>query len=125
MIYAVLDPANRRLTYANAGHPWPVFADGGEPHFLKTKCGLPLGIADCEFDECTVDLPESSRILLYSDGVTDAAAADGDEYGASRLHDLAMRKDLSAQQVLSDVRQFSGTRPQADDATVIVLKANP
>jgi sigma-B regulation protein RsbU (phosphoserine phosphatase) len=125
MIYAVLDPANRRLTFANAGHPWPVFADGGEPHFLKTKCGLPLGIADCEFDECTVDLPESSRILLYSDGVTDAAAADGDEYGASRLHDLAMRKDLSAQQVLSDVRQFSGTRPQADDATVIVLKANP
>lgn len=124
MIYAVLDPANRRFTFANAGHPWPLFANGGEPRFLTTKCGLPLGIADCEFDECTVEMPVSSRLLLYSDGVTDAATANGDEYGASRLPDLVLRKDVSAQQVLSDVRQFSGTRPQTDDATVIVLKAD-
>jgi serine phosphatase RsbU (regulator of sigma subunit) len=64
MIYAVLDPANRTLTYANAGHPWPIYVDGGEPQYLKTECGLPLGISDCRFDERTVDLPTDSRLLL-------------------------------------------------------------
>jgi phosphoserine phosphatase RsbU/P len=123
MICAVLDPANRTFTYASAGHPWPIFADGGQPHYLKTQSGLPLGIEDCEFDERTVELPAGSRILLYSDGVTDAINAAGEEYGVARLEQHVANPELSGKQVLDDVCAFSGARPLDDDATVIVVRA--
>lgn len=123
MIYAVIDPANRTLTYANAGHPWPIYSDGVEMRYLQTECGLPLGIADCRFDERTVNLTEDSRLLLYSDGVTDATNAAGEDYGLARLKKQALGPEISSHQLLQDVRAFSGSRPLGDDATVIMLKS--
>jgi len=123
MVYAVLDPRTRTLTFANAGHPWPVFANG-TARFLQTSSGLPLGIADCDFDEHTVVMPEGSRLLLYSDGIIEARNYEGDEYGLERLSTEAFHDALKADHVIEDVRAFVG--PGCcfeDDATVIVLRS--
>jgi phosphoserine phosphatase RsbU/P len=122
VVFAVLDPLSRTLTFANAGHPWPLFVNG-EPHFLRTASGLPLGIADCTFDEYRASLPRGSRVLLYSDGITEAVNTSGEEYGIERLCLNAANHDISPETVLEDVRAFARGRALADDATMIVVRA--
>jgi sigma-B regulation protein RsbU (phosphoserine phosphatase) len=123
MVYAVLDVSNRTLTFANAGHPWPIYSDGGRPRFLKTKKGLPLGVGESEYDECTVELRPGSRLLLYSDGVSEACNRAEEEYGLERLKLQLRCPTLSAAGVLADVNAFSGASQLEDDATVLVVKA--
>ncbi len=123
MVSAVLDPSTRTLSFANAGHPWPLFVNG-KPRFLRTKSGLPLGIADCKYDDQHVILRKRSRVLLYSDGITEACNPTGDEYGIDRLCQHAANEELSPETVLKDVRTFSRGKGLADDATMIVVKAD-
>jgi len=125
MIYAVLDGAKRRLTFASAGHPWPIFMAGGRARFLKTKQGLPLGVGESDYDECTVELSAGARLLLYSDGVTEAWNAAEEEYGMKRLKQQARRIGLCPERVLAEVRAFSGAHQLRDDATVLVVQATP
>jgi sigma-B regulation protein RsbU (phosphoserine phosphatase) len=122
MVFAVLDPASHTLTFANAGHPWPLFVNG-EPRFLETTSGLPLGIAECKFDEHRISLSKGSRVLLYSDGITEACNANGEEYGITRLCNCAANEDASPETVLDDVRVFASGVALADDATMIVVRA--
>src|SRR5277367_2456973 len=54
MVYAVLDPANRTVTFANAGHPRPLLITGGVAQYLDAERGLPLGIGPGDFSEVDV-----------------------------------------------------------------------
>lgn len=123
MVFAVLDPASRTLTFANAGHPWPLFVNG-DPHVLQTASGLPLGIVECKFDDYCITLPKGSRVLLYSDGMTEACNANGEEYGIKRLCRHAANEEISPETVLDDVRAFARSIALGDDAKMIVVRAD-
>ncbi len=122
MLYAVLDPGRRTLTFASAGHLWPLFANGHGAEFLETDSGLPLGVAESEFQERRIELPPNSRVLFYTDGITEAANQE-EEYGTRRLQALVSRAQVTAEDVLLDVRNFAGPRGLNDDATVILVRA--
>jgi phosphoserine phosphatase RsbU/P len=122
LIYAVLDPANRTLTFSSAGHLRPLLLNG-EARFLDSERGLPLGLGRGDFSELTVSLPEGSRLVLYSDGITEATGLEDDQYGADRLRAHASRPDASAESILADVRSFANGAGLHDDATVIFVKA--
>lgn len=122
MVYAVLDPAKRALTYANAGHLPPLLVDGAGAKFLQTEMGLPLGIRHGSFSETTVELPEQFRIALYSDGITEATGPDDEEYGLARLAAYVQRPDACPETLLEDVRKFANGAGLRDDATVIMLR---
>lgn len=69
---ALYDPATRHLTYANAGHDPPLLRRGdGSLEELGTT-GLPLTVARQDLGEREVDLEQGDRLLLYTDGLTDA-----------------------------------------------------
>jgi sigma-B regulation protein RsbU (phosphoserine phosphatase) len=123
MVFAVLDPVARTLSFANAGHPWPIYADNQGTRFLKTDDGLPLGIRECQYDEQTVPLTDNARVMLYSDGVTDAGQCVDHEYGTDRLRLHLAQADVSSQRILQEVSRFCGGGPLCDDATVIVLRS--
>ena len=123
MIYGVIDPVLRTFTFANAGHPWPVIANGLCTEELETDSGLPLGIAETSFSESTVRLGENGRILLYSDGVSEAVDDEQQEYGAARLGELMQNPSVSTQAMLDVVREFGAGRPTFDDATVVLISA--
>lgn len=123
MIFGVFDPAAGKLTFANAGHPWPIHANGAEAHALATERGLPLGIAESFYSEVDVQLTPGSRLLFYSDGISEAVNAGDEEYGQHRIFAQLDRKDICAESFLEDIRQFAGDRPQHDDATVILIRA--
>jgi phosphoserine phosphatase RsbU/P len=124
MLYAVLDPAARTLTIANAGHPWPLLANGSTAHVINGANGLPIGFAQEKFSQTQVDLPPGSRVLFYSDGISEAEDSSGEDYGSHRLQQLLhSQHDTCAEEVLDDVRDFVAGRGLQDDATAIVVKA--
>ncbi|HXZ27275.1 MAG TPA: GAF domain-containing SpoIIE family protein phosphatase, partial [Terriglobales bacterium] len=85
MIYAVLDPAKRTLTFASAGHPWPLLCHGADVRPLHTDAGMPLGLLPCEFTEHTVTFCHDFRLLFYTDGISEALNRAEEEFGSGRL----------------------------------------
>ena len=123
MVYAVLNPARRTLTFANAGHLRPLLVDQDGGHFLDTDRGMPLGLGFGSFSEVEVRLPERSRLVFYSDGITEAVNQAEEEYGAARLENHVLCPEACAESVLADVRSFANGAGLHDDATVIFVKA--
>jgi sigma-B regulation protein RsbU (phosphoserine phosphatase) len=123
MVYAVLDPAKRTVTFANAGHLPPLLMTGTSARFLDVERGTPLGLAPCDFSEVEVELPVGSRLVLYSDGITEAENQADEEYGSARLQEHFLRtNDASTESLLDDVRSFANGSGLRDDASVILVK---
>jgi sigma-B regulation protein RsbU (phosphoserine phosphatase) len=121
LVYAVLDPATRTVIFANAGHLHPLFIDDNGVQFLDTERGMPLGIGCGDYSETCVSLSQGSRLVFYSDGITEAVNADEQEYGLDRLAQHAVSAGASAVSIVDDVRAFAnGTCPR-DDATVLFV----
>jgi sigma-B regulation protein RsbU (phosphoserine phosphatase) len=123
MLYAVLNPEQRTLTFASAGHLRPILVNGHGARFLDSERGIPLGLGFGNFSESKVHLPEGSRLVFYSDGITEAEDPHGEEYGSGRLQEHLQQAEVSAESILEDVRKFANGAGLHDDATVIFLKA--
>jgi sigma-B regulation protein RsbU (phosphoserine phosphatase) len=123
LVYAVVDPHKRTLTVANAGHLPPLLVRNCEARLLESESGLPLGVATGEFSESTVDLPPGSKLLFYSDGITEAENRNGEEYGLERLQEHFCGPNASAESILEHVRAFVAPAPMRDDATIIVVQS--
>jgi sigma-B regulation protein RsbU (phosphoserine phosphatase) len=121
LVYAVLDPALRTLTFANAGHLHPLFIDANGAQFLDTERGLPLGLGCGDYSETTVALSPGSRLVFYSDGITEAEDANEQEYGLERLAQHAATADASAVSIVDDVRAYANGSGVRDDATVVFV----
>jgi sigma-B regulation protein RsbU (phosphoserine phosphatase) len=124
--YAHLDGPMRRLAYVNAGHnaPFVVRPDGS--HQRLPEGGVVLGVfASRNYELGSAQLSPGDRVVLFTDGVTEACNAEGEEFGEARLLRLLEdHRTLSADQlqakILAVVAEFSGGRWQ-DDATLLVL----
>jgi sigma-B regulation protein RsbU (phosphoserine phosphatase) len=128
LLLAALDGATGELTYVNAGHnPGILLRRDGRRERLSA-CSVPLGLLPAPpYRESTRTLERGELLCIYSDGVTEAAAPDGEEWGLERLEEL-----LTAQQqlplhdvrVLLDdaLRDFGKGQPQGDDQTVVLLR---
>lgn len=125
----VLDLANNRFTYVNAGHNFPYVFNHLKNSIDPLKAGgLPLGMFDfAEFQEDSVDLSPSEGMVLYTDGVTEAMDRSFTEYGEERLQKRIQESASGSvmalkNKILLDIEQFVGGEPQSDDLTFMVLK---
>jgi len=123
MLFAVLNPSTRTLTFSSAGHLRPLLVDDRGARFLDSERGIPLGLGAGEFSESQVHLSEGSRLVFYSDGITEATNGSDEEYGAGRLRDHVLQSQACAESILADVRTFADGDGLHDDATVIFVKA--
>jgi sigma-B regulation protein RsbU (phosphoserine phosphatase) len=121
MVYGVLDPATRELVFANAGHLLPLFIDNQGEHFLDTERGLPLGLSCGDYSETRIILSEGSRLVFYSDGITEAVNESEEEYGLFRLSGHAAKPGASAVSIVDDVRAFANGSGVRDDASVVFV----
>ena len=124
--YAVVQ-ANGQMTYCNAGHNPPML-------FTKTgvkrleKGGTILGLFElATFEEDTITVEPGDILVAFSDGVTEALSASGDEYGEDRLLacvDAAKGKSLQEllDGIFASVREFCTGAVQSDDVTALVLR---
>jgi sigma-B regulation protein RsbU (phosphoserine phosphatase) len=127
--YAVLDPATGWLSYANAGHNYPVLvrAKGGVE--MLTGNGMVLGImGSSKYEAHSVQLEVGDTLCLYSDGVTEVRSRDGEhEYGEERLAQyLADRQRQPLEEAISQLaqhlREWSGQPSFADDFTMVLVR---
>jgi sigma-B regulation protein RsbU (phosphoserine phosphatase) len=124
LVYAVLDPATRSVTFANAGHLPPLLVDNNSARFLDTERGLPLGLSCGDYSQSTVALPAGSRLVFYSDGISEALNRAEEEYGTERLAQHVSFPDASAISILDDVRAFANEKLLVDDASVVFVKVS-
>ncbi len=123
MIYAVLDSSLRTLTFASAGHPWPLLCHGNDVRPLHTDAGMPLGLLPCDFTEHEVKFCHDFRLLFYTDGISEALNRDEQEFGRDRLMDFVATHDCSVERLMKAIHEFGGAGALHDDATVILLRS--
>lgn len=127
--YAQLDGSNGTLRYANAGHNPPVVMHRDGSHERLTEGGIVLGaFPNQTFHNGSVRLQSGDRLVLYTDGVTEAANGEDEEFGDARLIDvLSEHRAASAQhlqtQILASAGDFCANRWH-DDATLLILAAS-
>ena len=127
LFYGVLDVATGRLRYCNAGHnpPYLLRAGGGRSSLKAT--GIPLGIEE-EAGYCCAEivLAPGDMLFLFSDGITEAFDAAGNEFGTARLEAaLEAARGCSAtdlvREVLGATAAFTAGAEQSDDITCLTL----
>ena len=125
LFYALYDSATRVLTYTNAGHNPPlVLRRTGSCERLASG-GTVTGIFDeGTYEEGRVALDPGDRLVLFTDGITEARSVDGDEFDDSGLlRTLDRCRHLDAQSmvdtIFNEVGAWAGGRLQ-DDATAVV-----
>jgi phosphoserine phosphatase RsbU/P len=124
MVYGVLDPAGGSVVFANAGHLPPLFIDEQGEHLLEVERGLPLGLTNGDYSETQVSLTPGSRLVFYSDGITEAVNSRDEEYGVCRLAGHASKPGASAVSIVEDMQLFANGSGVRDDASVVFVGVN-
>jgi len=104
----------------NCGHVPPVLVCGGE--VIRPAHGnVPVGLlADATFESATCQMNPGDRLMLVTDGVTEAENPMGDFYEDYRL-EIAAAKDPTLEGIFSSVTEFCAGNPLSDDCTVVEL----
>jgi sigma-B regulation protein RsbU (phosphoserine phosphatase) len=90
---------------------------------LQTDAGMPLGLLPGKFTEHTVKLCHDFRLLFYTDGIPEALNCQDQEFGDERLTEFVAKHDCSVARLMEAIREFHGSCPQKDDATVVLLRS--
>jgi len=126
--YAVLDADQRTLIYENAGHcPGLLIRGNGAAELLRGS-GAALGVLpDWIYQDSTVQLERGDKLLLSTDGVTEAENTRLEEFGEQRLLEAARARNGSAldtqRAVMQQVTAYCGGNFR-DDATLLVLRVS-
>ena len=129
--FAILDPRNGRLRYANAGHNRPLWR-----HVATTEIetlggkGTVLGVMeDIELEDRQIMIDPGDVLVFYTDGISEALDARGGVFGVDRVSDALRRSSgTRAEDVLNEIvsriETFVGDTPQSDDLTLFVVRRN-
>ncbi len=128
LFYGILDADQRTIRYTNAGHLPPVLvrSDGSSDRLCEG--GAVLGVfRDWNYEDGVARLARGDRILLFTDGITEAMRDDNEEFGEARLlqvaHASASLSPLELKtHLLSAVNQFCNSNLH-DDATLLLIEA--
>ena len=124
----IVNLASGELKYTNAGHNKVIIMHEGKPEYTTDKPGVVLGAFEgTDYVENTVRLSQNDKIILYTDGVTEAHNLNNELYGEKRLLKFAQinnglcPKDFVVK-LRKDVEQYSNGAPQFDDITILAFK---
>jgi serine phosphatase RsbU (regulator of sigma subunit) len=126
LFYAVLDPATRSLTYCNAGHNPPLLRRADGQVEALPRGGTALGaLPDPLLKDQALSLRPGEALVAYTDGVTEAANAAGEEFGVARLcrclEAAAPAPGRLVGAVMSELETFLAGAPLGDDVTLVVV----
>jgi sigma-B regulation protein RsbU (phosphoserine phosphatase) len=128
LFVGIYDPRSRHLTCVNAGHNPPLLRSAnGQVQHLSVG-GLLLGVREeTEYQQEAVLLHPGDLVVMYTDGVTEARDALGDQFGVERLAGMLplfarLSLDEALDRLEDEVRRFTGRPDMEDDFTLLVLR---
>ncbi|RMF29485.1 MAG: hypothetical protein D6759_13775 [Chloroflexi bacterium] len=132
MIYAILDPDQKKLWIASAGHPPPLLRRAEGTLQEVEAYGLPLGIRpDVTYEQVQVALAPGDMLIFYTDGIVEALKPGTRQFfGFHRLEQLIVQQAPPSphqliEEIIQAIYRFSGDRAWNDDVTIVVLQRKP
>jgi sigma-B regulation protein RsbU (phosphoserine phosphatase) len=128
LFIAELDPATGIIRFINAGHNPPLIGRSDGSVEQLDSGGFPLGIIPmAEYEVGQTSLGAGEVLLVYSDGVSEAANLKGEEFGLDRLSQVVVKNLASSaaglrDKVESSLSTFTQTAPAGDDITLVIVK---
>ena len=126
---AIIDFTKGELQYTNAGHNYPYLVkEDGTLQKIIAKHGMPLGLDGAQlYDYDTIKLNRNDKLLLYTDGVTEAMNPSKSLYNNFRLEKVATQfgnkpARVCVEQVINDIKDFTKEAEQSDDITIFVVQ---
>jgi len=126
---AMVDVADMSFTYCNAGHCYPILARTENGSSFISEGDLVLGVLrEASFSEYKIELSQGNLLVLYTDGVTEAAGVNREQYGEKRLKSFldSLPPSLGAREVVEGVEravlEFTGTDELSDDMTLLAIR---
>ncbi len=124
------------MEYCNAGHNpivvMPAWSSGNKPYYLRVKPNLALGVmGDFEYQADSIMLEQGCRVLMYTDGVTEAEKSNKEQYGEPRLLKWAetiacesvdiMGNSAATENLMASISEFTQGNEQNDDITILII----
>lgn len=128
-IYGILDETNRTFVFSNAGHNPPLLIKPNGEHRFVEYGDTPLGMfKDVFYHQHFIRFEPGQVMVIYTDGITEAARETGEEYGKERFAECVLAGiDLPAKKLIDHVRKgiadFTERKFLDDDGTLFVVKA--
>ncbi len=128
-IYGILDETNRTLVFSNAGHNPPLLMSADGSYRYVEYGDTPLGMFyDARYHQHFILFEPGQTLVMYTDGITEAANEDGEEYGTERLAKIVHAGlDLPAKKMIDhirkDVADFTNRKFLDDDGTLFIVKS--
>ena len=129
-IYGLLDSTNKTFVFSNAGHNPPLLIKAdGEYRFVEYG-DMPLGMFDdVHYHQHFIRFEPGQVMVIYTDGVTEAANPNGEEYGAERFAKRVLDCiDMPAKKMIDHIRKgvadFTERKFLDDDGTLFIVKAD-
>lgn len=128
-IYGSLDATNKTFVFSNAGHNPPLLIKPNGEHRFVEYGDLPLGMfREMRYHQHFIKFEKGQVLVLYTDGITEAAKEDGEEFGKERLVECVLKGiHLPAKELIDfirkDVADFTERKFLDDDGTLFIVKA--
>jgi phosphoserine phosphatase RsbU/P len=125
--FGIYDDQSRLLTYTNAGHLPPLLLHKGESRLLEVTGTVVGAFPMISYEEQSVEIHSGDLLIAYTDGITEPENAYGEEFGAERLAETALRyqnrepKEIVAK-IMEAVTQWSTAPELPDDMTVLIAR---
>jgi serine phosphatase RsbU (regulator of sigma subunit) len=131
--YAVIDAANRRLSYAQAGHPTPLHRSARQGRVAPLPDAQRIGgsalglLEDSVYEAAELTLDPGDLVLFFTDGIFEADNPQGEEFGVKRLAETwraqaGVNPDAALTGLRAAVSGFAGGKPFADDVCLVACE---
>jgi len=129
LICGVLNSKSGKIKYANAGHVFPVLVDKeGKSTLVESVANMPLALMEnTEYKSFELELSPGNKLILYSDGVTEAFNNEQEQFGEESLLQSTSKKSIKTakllvEKIVSDVKAHAGDAGQSDDMVVMTMQ---
>ena len=127
LFFGILEPGGQ-LEFINAGHLPPLLAHAGRVESVFSAGSLPIGLfPETEFEVARAHLEPGDTLVLFTDGINEAANPQGEQFGTERLSEVVARHaraeiEVLQADILAAVEEFARGTEQADDITLLILR---
>jgi sigma-B regulation protein RsbU (phosphoserine phosphatase) len=127
LFLGTMNSESNEIYFSNAGHDPPFHFTKGDLNNLKTG-GMLLGaFPDAQYEQEKIIMSPGDLLILFSDGITEAMNHENKEFSEEKLIDVIRNNtdtepELFIEKIVTAVKEHSGSTPQYDDMTLMIIK---